>query len=118
MQEAFTAGLGEMEDSRARGLALVLPPRSAQSIPFVHRAKANEARRLTVSPVPKTITSYSSSMLYHRLSRLALFLPWEMKGIEGKNGSESTKTGFFLLPFALPGCFQRLVQSWLLFINH
>lgn len=39
---------------------------------------------LTVSPVPKTITSYSSSMLYHRLSRLASFLPWEMKGTKEK----------------------------------
>lgn len=40
---------------------------------FVFCAYAYESRLLTVSPVPKTITSYSSSMLYHRLSRLALF---------------------------------------------
>lgn len=42
---------------------------------FVLCAYAYESRLLTVSPVPKTITSYSSSMLYHRLSRLALFRP-------------------------------------------
>lgn len=49
----------------------------------------------------------------HCLSRLALFSPQEMKGIEGRNASESTKkkTTLVLPFFCLPECFKRRVQS-------
>ena len=59
-----------------------------------HRSAAFQTELLTVSPVPRTITSYSSSMLYQqRLSRLALFTPAEMKGVEGGDATERPPSG-------------------------
>lgn len=56
----------------------------------------------------------------HCLSRLALFSPQEMKGIEGRNASESTKkklhlcSPFFVCPSASNGAFK--VKYYLLII--
>lgn len=121
MQEAFSLpATNTRRITGLRRLATYLKPHGSSRIPpcflvFV-QAHMRPDWLLTVSPVPKTITSYSSSMLYRRLSRLALFLPWDVKGIEGKNGGNCPRSRGVSLTSA--HCFRRLVRRYVLFINN